>query len=116
MAKKNGVEITAIKEALKGMTNISAEIRYKSCFEASKFTTGVIAFHSRTNSDPKQINHVDKDVICHVLKGRGRLRLQDRKILLRPGMLCHIPKRTPHDFAAGRKTELVLLYSLVRTG
>ena len=116
MAKKKGAEIIAIEEALRGMSKISAEIRYKNCFEASKFTTGVIAFRPQTNPNPKQINHVDKDVICHVLKGRGRLRLQDRKILLRPGMLCHIPKRTPHDFAAGQRTELVLLYFLVRTG
>lgn len=116
MARRKGVEIIAIKEALRGMTKISSEIRYKSCFEASKFTTGVIAFHPQTRSSPNQIHHADKDVICFVLKGRGRLRLQDRKILLRPGMLCHIPKRTPHDFAAGQRAELVLLYSLVRTG
>jgi hypothetical protein len=30
-----------------------------------------------------------------------------------PGMLCHIPKNTPHDFVAGKTGELLLFYSLV---
>jgi mannose-6-phosphate isomerase-like protein (cupin superfamily) len=98
------------------VANDHAEQAIREIVAASKFTTGVIAFHPQTRSSPNQIHHADKDVICFVLKGRGRLRLQDRKILLRPGMLCHIPKRTPHDFAAGQRAELVLLYSLVRTG
>ena len=109
------MRVFGINETLKGMTKISAEIRYKSCFEGQGFTTGVVAFRPQTKSDPNQIRHDDKDVVCHVLKGQGRLRLERRKIRLRPGMLCHIPKGTPHDFAAGRTSELVLLYSLIRT-
>jgi hypothetical protein len=31
-------------------------------------------------------------------------------------MICHIPKGTPHDFAAAQSGELVLFYSLIRTG
>ena len=116
MAKNKGAKIIAIKEALSGMTKISPEIRYKSCFEAAGFTTGVIAFRPQANPDPKQINHDDKDVVCHVLKGHGRLRLESHKIRLRPGMLCHIPKGTPHDFAAGMKSDLVLVYTLIHTG
>ncbi len=98
------------------MTRINPEIRYKNCFESAEFSVGVIAFRPESNRDAKQINHDDKDVICHVLKGHGRLRLKDRRISLRPGMLCHIPKGTPHDFAAGKRSELVLFYSLIHTG
>lgn len=115
MAKNKGAKTISLKEALRGMTKISAEIRYKGCFEAMGFTTGVIAFRPQANADQKQISHDDKDVVCHVLKGNGRLRLESRKIRLRPGMLCHIPKGTPHDFAAAKRSELVLLYSLIRT-
>ncbi|MBI2359066.1 MAG: AraC family ligand binding domain-containing protein, partial [Deltaproteobacteria bacterium] len=45
-----------------------------------------------------------------------RLRVNRRRILLRPGTICHIPKGTPHDFAAAKKGELVLFYSLIKTG
>jgi len=115
VASKKGARVLRIREALKGMKRISAEIRFKSCFEGPGFTTGVIAFRPQANTDPKQINHDDKDVLCHVLQGRGTVRLKNRKISLRPGMLCHIPKGTPHDFAAIKASELVLLYSLIHT-
>jgi mannose-6-phosphate isomerase-like protein (cupin superfamily) len=36
-----------------------------------------------------------------------------KRIQLRPGIVCHIPKGTPHDFAAGKSGELVLFYSLI---
>ena len=81
------------------------------------------AIHSRSdrlppekNSNPKQINHADKDVVCHVVKGSGRLRIDGKRIPLKPGTICHIPKGTLHDFAAGRRNELILFYSLIKTG
>src|SRR5215813_2267307 len=93
------MKVININTALKGLKPINPEIRYRSCFEEKQFTTGLIAFKSRKTSDPKQINHDDKDVVCHVLKGRGRLRVNGRRISLSPGMICHIPRGTPHDFA-----------------
>lgn len=108
--------IITLREAVKGMTKLNPEIRYKSVFETQRFSSGVIAFCPRRNSDPKQINHNDKDVLCHVIRGRGRLRVNGREILLRPGMICHIPKKTPHDFAATQSDELLLFYSLIKTG
>src|ERR1043166_7220575 len=101
--------------ALKGLKQINDEISYKSCFEEKNFTTGIITFQPQKNSDRKQINHVDKDVVCHVLKGRGRLRVKGRRIQLSAGMICHIPKGTPHDFAAHQRSRLVLFYSLIQT-
>jgi quercetin dioxygenase-like cupin family protein len=109
------MKITKVHTELKKLRKISEEIRYKGCFEEKQFTAGLIAFRPSTGSDPKQINHDDKDVVCHVLKGRGRLRMNGRRIPLRPGTICHIPKGTPHDFAAGKSGELVLFYSLIRT-
>ncbi len=109
------MRLARIEKALKGLKSINAEIRYKSLFEQEAFTSGLIAFRPRKNLDPAQINHTDKDVLCHVLKGRGRLRIEGRLIELRPGMVCHIPKNTPHDFAAAKKGELILFYSLIKT-
>jgi quercetin dioxygenase-like cupin family protein len=109
------MKIININTALKGLKQINPEIRYKSCFEEKQFSTGLIAFKSQKSSDPKQINHSNKDVVCHVLKGRGRLRVNGRRISLRPGMICHIPKGTAHDFAAGNRGQLVLFYSLIST-
>jgi len=103
-----------INAALQRLRKLNDEIRYHHFFAEKTFTSGVIAFRSRKGVDPKQISHNDKDVVCHVIKGRGRLRAGGRRIALAPGMVCHIPKGTPHDFAAG-KNELVLFYSLIRT-
>ena len=102
--------------ALKRSKRLSDEIRYAECINTEQFTSGLIAFRRTKNRDSKQINHEDKDVLCHVVKGSGRLRVNGKRIALSRGMVCHIPKRTPHDFAAGKKGELILFYCLVRTG
>jgi quercetin dioxygenase-like cupin family protein len=104
-----------LSDALMGMAKLSPEIRYKACFEEKRFTSGLITFRPKKGSDPKQINHDDKDVVCHVLRGRGRLRVNGRRMPLRPGTICHIPRGTPHDFAAESGGELVLFYSLIKT-
>jgi quercetin dioxygenase-like cupin family protein len=112
---KSRAKTIALGHALKGMVKLNQEIRYRSCFEEKRFTSGLISFRSQKGLDPKQIRHDDKDVVCHVLKGRGRLRVNGRRMPLRPGTFCHIPRGTPHDFAATARGELVLFYSLIKT-
>ena len=111
------MKIIKINSALKDLKKITDEIRYADCFKEENFTSGLIAFKPTKNSDRKQINHDDKDVVCQVIKGSGRLRVNGGRpsIPLRPGTVCHIPKGTPHDFAAGKTGELVLFYSLITT-
>jgi quercetin dioxygenase-like cupin family protein len=110
------MKIIKISQALRNLQRINREIRFASCVEAEGFSSGLIAFRPKKRADPKQIKHRDKDVLCHVLRGRGRLRLPGRRIALKPGTICHIPKGTPHDFAAGRRGEMILFYSLIKTG
>jgi mannose-6-phosphate isomerase-like protein (cupin superfamily) len=110
------IKIIDVRKALASLQEINREIHYASCFDEKQFTSGLITFRPTKGSDSKQIRHDDKDVVCHVLQGQGRLRVNGRRIQLRPGKICHIPKRTPHDFAAGKKTDLVLFYSLIKTG
>jgi mannose-6-phosphate isomerase-like protein (cupin superfamily) len=111
------LKIIKIKQALTSLKAINEEIRYTSLAEGRGFTAGLISFRPKrgADADAKQIKHRDRDVICHVLKGRGRLRVNKREVVLAPGTFCHIPKGTPHDFAAGKKNELVLFYSLIKT-
>ena len=109
------MKIVKINTALKKLRKVNEEILYQSCFEEKQFSTGLIVFRPKKTPDSKQINHDDKDVVCHVLKGRGRLRINGRRIPLQPGIVCHIPKGTQHDFAAGKSGELVLFYSLIKT-
>ena len=109
------MKVIKINSALKGLKKINDEIRYADCFKEEQFTSGLIAFRPHKNSNPKQINHDDKDVVCHIIKGSGRLRVNGKRIPLRPGIVCHIPKGTPHDFTAGKNGELVLFYSLITT-
>jgi mannose-6-phosphate isomerase-like protein (cupin superfamily) len=110
------MKLIKISAALKRLKKLNDEIRYVDCFADQQFTAGLIAFRPTKNVDPKAINHVDKDVVCQVIKGIGRLRVNGRRTPLRPGIVCHIPKGTPHDFAAGKRSELVLFYSLIKTG
>ena len=109
------MKIVKLNSALKSLKKINDEISYADCFNEKHFTSGLIAFRPNKLSDRKQISHDDKDVVCHVIKGTGRLRVNGKRSALRPGMVCHIPKGTPHDFAAGRNGELVLFYSLIKT-
>jgi mannose-6-phosphate isomerase-like protein (cupin superfamily) len=109
------LKIVKINKALTRLKSINEEIRYTSLAERKGFTAGLISFRPKRTADPKQIKHRDRDVLCHVLKGSGRLRVNKRRIALKPGTFCHIPKGTPHDFAAGRKNDLVLFYSLIKT-
>jgi len=109
------MKVLRLNAALKGLKKLNDEIRYADCFADQQFTAGLIAFRPTKNSNPKQINHADKDVVCHVIKGTGRLRSDGKRVSLKPGTVCHIPKGTPHDFAAGRSGELVLFYSLIKT-
>ena len=109
------MKVIKLQPALKRLKAINQEISYKDCVKGSGFTTGLISFKPGKGSDPRQINHPNKDVVCQVLKGRGRLRVRHRTVALEPGMICHIPKGTPHDFAAAKK-DLILLYSLITTG
>ena len=109
------MKIINLNSALNRLKKINEEIRYADCFTEKQFTSGLIAFRPGKNTDSKQINHDDKDVVCQVIKGSGRLRVNGKRIPLRPGIICHIPKGTPHDFAAGKNGELVLFYSLIQT-
>jgi len=110
------MKVIKVESALKRLKKLNDEIRYADCFAEKQFTSGFIAFRPAKNTNPKQINHADKDVVCHVIKGSGRLRINGKRIPLRPGVICHIPKGTPHDFAAGKSGALVLFYSLITAG
>jgi mannose-6-phosphate isomerase-like protein (cupin superfamily) len=110
------MKVMKLQSLLKRLPKLNDEISYRSCFEEKTFSSGLIAFHPNPSSDTKQIIHADKDVVCHVLKGHGRLHINGHRIQLRPGMICHIPKKTPHDFAASKSGDLVLFYSLIKTG
>ncbi|HKA35061.1 MAG TPA: cupin domain-containing protein [Candidatus Binatia bacterium] len=110
------MKVTTVTKALRRLKKINDEIAYASLAEGRGFSSGIIVFRPRSAADAKQIRHRDKDVVCQVLRGSGRLRVDGRRVALRAGMLCHIPKGTPHDFAASKRNRLVLFYSLIETG
>jgi mannose-6-phosphate isomerase-like protein (cupin superfamily) len=109
------MKIVKIAAALKHLRKINQEIQYLPCFQSTHFSSGVIAFRPNKKTNGKQIEHADKDVVCQVVKGSGRLRIGNRRIALRRGMICHIPKKTPHDFAASKTSKLLLFFSLINS-
>jgi mannose-6-phosphate isomerase-like protein (cupin superfamily) len=109
------MKVVKLNEALKSLKKINDEIRYANFFDEKHFTAGVIVFGSMKSSDRKSIIHDDRDVVCHVLQGSGTLECNGKRIRLAPGIICHISKQTPHDFAAARNGELILFYSLIKS-
>lgn len=109
------VKVIKVESQLRRLKKLNDEIRYADCFAKRQFTSGLIAFRPTKKTHPNQIRHADKDVVCHVIQGEGRLNVDGKQISLKPGIICHIPKKTPHDFAAAKSGRLVLFYSLIRT-
>ena len=70
------MKIIKLNAALKSLKKLNDEIRYADFVKESNFTSGLIAFRAGKKSDPKQINHSDKNVLCQVIKGTGRLARQ----------------------------------------
>ena len=109
------MKIVKISAALKRLKKISDEIRYLSCFEQKQFTGGLIAFKPAKKRIQSRSATTIKTSFARYYRAPAGCELTGRRIRLVPGTLCHIPKRTPHDFAAARSGELVLFYLLIKT-
>jgi quercetin dioxygenase-like cupin family protein len=105
------VEVFRLQELLSRLEQRSQEIRAFEVVSGPTFKAGLIAFSPGGTADPNEITHPNKDVLCYVLRGRGRLRANGVLTPLEAGMLCHVPATVPHDFAAAGE-ELLLLYVL----
>jgi mannose-6-phosphate isomerase-like protein (cupin superfamily) len=102
-----------VDEALGTLEPLSAEIAARTWHRAPGYEVGLIAFYPRLSADPHEICHADRDVLCHALRGSGRLRLDGETIAVEAGTLYRVPAGTPHDFAASGVDPLVLLYTLI---
>ena len=107
------VDLLDVEQALRELKALNPESSVRPWHRGSAYEAGLIAFHPRPGADPRQILHADRDVICQVLRGRGRLRLEGETVPVAPGTLCRVPAGTPHDFAATGSEPLVLFYTLV---
>ncbi len=108
------MKVLDLADELKRAKAISPEMAHRRLVEAHTFEAGVVRFSPGGAADPQQVTHADKNVLCYVLSGTGRLRADGQETPLRPGILCHIPAGIPHDFAATTE-PLSLYYCLIRT-
>lgn len=104
--------VRQLEEVASQLRGLGQQMRYATCFEGNRFTQGIIAF-STTSGTARQIAHDDKDVLCYVISGTGRLHSGPNELMLKQGSICHVPAHVPHDFQATGDRELVLLYTLV---
>ena len=109
------IQVFDLSRVRRRLNKLNQEIRYADCFAGAQFTAGLIAFRPSSKANAKQIRHANKDVLCHVIEGSGRLRIGRKRIALRPGTVCHVRKGTPHDFTSGGPGELVLFYTLIKS-
>jgi quercetin dioxygenase-like cupin family protein len=108
------VNVLVLADELARAEPLGPEMARRRLARGETYEAGVIRFVPAAAADPKQITHDDRDVLCYVLSGAGRLRGGVTETPLRPGLLCHIPAGTPHDFAATTE-PLDLLYCLIHT-
>src|SRR5574341_2174377 len=107
------MRVLRLADELAQATAVSPEMAHRRLAEGQGYEAGVVRF-APAAADPKQVTHADRDVLCYVLSGAGRLRAGGSETPLGPGLLCHIPANTPHDFAATTE-PLSLYYCLIRT-
>ncbi len=106
-------DFVIVEELLPELERISEEISFRTCFQGGNFEAGIVVFHPRHSADPKYITHSDKDLVCYVIKGSGRLRIDGEERAVAPGLVSHIPKGTPHDFCASGE-ELLIFYLTIQ--
>jgi len=113
------VEVLEFETLRNELEPLSPEIARRVCFRGERYESGLISFRPQSQPDPKQIIHADKDVVCHVLSGQGRLRLsrgaRTEMISLNAGTVVRIPPGIAHDFAAIGPQELMIWYLLITT-
>jgi mannose-6-phosphate isomerase-like protein (cupin superfamily) len=110
-----GLDVGELQTILADLDRLNEEIAYRRYASGPGYECGLVRFLPRATKYPRQISHVDKDVVCHVLEGRGELRTGTEVRTLTPGTLCRIPAGTPHDFTAVEE-PLVLFYVSVSVG
>ncbi|HZU05527.1 MAG TPA: cupin domain-containing protein [Chloroflexota bacterium] len=108
------MDVLGLDQALTELQPLTAEISVRLWQRGATYEAGLIAFHPQPVADPRQICHADRDLLCQVLRGHGRLRLGAQQVPVAPGLLCRIPAGTPHDFAAQGPEPLVLFYALIK--
>ena len=106
--------ITTTDTLLKDLVPISDEISTVTPLSFRNYQAGLVLFQPRQRKDEKWITHTDADVIGYVLKGQGRLRLQEKESQVSPGVLCHISANTPHDFLAEGDEPLLMFYVTIK--
>lgn len=104
--------VTGMEALLADLDRVNDEIGYRRCAAGPGYECGLVRFLPRTERPGRQIAHPDKDVVCHVISGRGTLHLGAEVRDVAPGDICHIPARTSHDFVAAAE-PLVLFYASV---
>ena len=80
------------------------------------YQAGLVLFQPRRDQEDKWITHNDAEVVSYILEGTGRLRLPEEDHRVAPGMICHIPVDTSHDFVAEGEEPLVMFYVTVKVG
>jgi quercetin dioxygenase-like cupin family protein len=109
---QGGVVHAHLEAALAELETASEELAHRPLMTGPGYEYGLVRFRPRADPDERFITHHDKDVICHVVRGRGRLRLVGGLRDLAAGDVCRILAGMAHDFVAVEE-PLVLLYTTI---
>jgi mannose-6-phosphate isomerase-like protein (cupin superfamily) len=104
----------SLAEAAVDLQTSGGEISHHPWQRREGYDAGVIAFEPRSQPDARLICHTDRDVLCQVVAGEGRLRLDERIVDVAVGTWYRIPAGARHDFFASGDRPLVLFYVSIK--
>ena len=96
------------------LVSVNDEISAAIPLSFDHYEAGLVSLQPGPDRPDKWITHEDAEVVSYVLEGTGRLRLPEENQRVAPGMICHIPVNTPHDFVAESEESLVMFYVTVK--
>jgi quercetin dioxygenase-like cupin family protein len=112
VGEQGSVVYAQLEAALAEMETANEEFGHRPLMTGPGYEYGLVRFLPRAEADERFITHRDKDVICQVMRGRGRLRLVAGQRELTVGDVCRVLAGTAHDFVAVDE-PFVLLYTSI---
>jgi mannose-6-phosphate isomerase-like protein (cupin superfamily) len=115
MAEMGATQIINVEALRSGAAELREWLWSAEAVKHEGYEVGYIRFTPTDQPSGSLVRHADRDVVCLVLSGTGRLEHGSATTSLRAGDVCQIPVGTPHSFFADGG-PLEMLYATIRVG
>jgi quercetin dioxygenase-like cupin family protein len=109
VGERGGVLRTSLDGVIADLEAADQPFVHRTLMTGPGYECGVVRIAPSAEVEERFIVHDDKDVICQVFQGRGRLRLRGSSQAMLTGDVCRVLANMEHDFVAVDE-PLVLFY------